>query len=628
MSDFAFLRQCSTSGAAFESATLLLRLARLWHDSDGAIAHWVGPSGWTDARGAFSRASDFVEQRRCGTSRLTVIVDEVNPYELNPLSGGNWSSLIAMLILSFPDVQWLFLTITDHPTEDVLEHRKRWNRFAATHGISCVGDKRGSPLFDGHGLRRWIMTTIKEEAKLRATAVSSNHASALPERQKLATVLDEEPDFHLFLAHMAYSRGFRVHSIASWSEADALLGENGVLTKENTSDFCLSLEDWFLSFPDQTTRQMSDLEERSLELPCLSQNPPPLRRFLSVGHQQQPERSKTRLKYLKDLRHDEWLTTGKKINRETQLIYKPASGFYTLWRNLGMLSALRRTGEPDNYHGLAEGFRWPPVEPKNEIENDFEGHSSPGRLLQIAENLLTRANAIIDNVNTVREAVRGAVLSTQALELLGCKTPTVSVDALLLKHEFEVAAECQFVGVEFHLSMNERLLDIRKNLKAMSLWLHSSRRDEFMLNAEAKIVTRLIAKLDEYGEYEESQTCQGRLRSLHHRVVHRKELRTSPIFAMLCWPFRAYIEFVLRSLRHFAAALVILTMIFTCLFMVMLSKTFLDGLHSTMLAVFTVSFGDASPPLAERVICYMTAATGVLNFGLLVTYLYSKMVRK
>jgi hypothetical protein len=111
-------------------------------------------------------------------------------------------------------------------------------------------------------------------------------------------------------------------------------------------------------------------------------------------------------------------------------------------------------------------------------------------------------------------------------------------------------------------------------------------------------------------------------------VAHRHDLRTRPVFAILSWPFRAYIEFVLRSLGHFSAAIAVLTLFFTVLFMLACSKSFLDALHSTFLAVFTVSFGDECNPLSERFICYATAAAGVLNFGLLVTYLYSKMIRK
>jgi hypothetical protein len=218
------------------------------------------------------------------------------------------------------------------------------------------------------------------------------------------------------------------------------------------------------------------------------------------------------------------------------------------------------------------------------------------------------------------------VLANLALELLGCQTPTVSVEALLLKHEFEVTAECQFVGVEYHLSMDERIKDIQTNLKPISQWLRKERREEFCLNAEAKILTRLVATLDEYGEYEESQVCQKRLRNLHHKIKHLHDYRTNWTLAILLWPFRAYIEFVLRSLLHFSGAIVVLTLLFSFLLMVAEpSNDFWQSLHSTLKSVFTVNFEDGRH---SRYISYATAATGVLNFGLLVTFLYSKMIRK
>lgn len=629
MPDFAYLRQSPTPEAVFTETTSLLRLARLWDESDGPIHHWVGPEGWNDARESFLRASDFVEQRRKDANQLVVIVDGMSPHELNPLVGGSWSSLVAMLVLAFPDVRWLFQRLAGFPIEEEEQDRKDWLTFEADHGLGSIHEKRGSPLFDGYGLRQWIIARIKESVTRHPAPTD-----ALPVRTRLATVLDEEPNYHLFFAYMAYSRGFCVHAMASWSEVEQLLREGGRLTPGSNAfaQFDLSLEDWFLSFPDQSLKGMSDMDERSAALPGLVGNPMLVRRFITVGHQQQDQRARNRKTSMRELRSLESQATGRRIEKSTQVIHKPAYGFYTLWKELGMHEALRRVGERPKLHGLAEGYVWPPDEPASHLNADDDAlvadHSSPGRLLQISEHLISRATSIIDSVNTVTEAVRGAVLATQALELLACKTPTVSVDALLLKHEFEVCAECQFVGVEYHLSMKERLADIRRNLEVMSQWLHKSRRAEFILNAEAKILTRLVATLDQYGEFEESQFCQRRLRTLHRQITHCHDMRQRPLFAIASWPFRAYIEFVLRSLGHYSLAIAVLTLVFTGLFMMALKCGFLDGLHRTMLAVFTVSFGEELPSLSERFITYAAAAAGVLNFGLLISYLYNKMLRR
>ena len=205
-------------------------------------------------------------------------------------------------------------------------------------------------------------------------------------------------------------------------------------------------------------------------------------RFLTVGHQHQ---SGVLVDYreslLAEIREREFGATGQPLRRAQQISFKPASGLYTLWKELGLDRDWNTTGRHawnervrQKHHGLAPGYFWPPETRDGDQQQDVDdGHSSPGRLLHIAEHLLDRANASINEVNTATEALRGAVLATQALELLGGKTPTVSVEALLLKHAFEVIAECQFPGVEYHLNLKERLADINANLTALSSWLNS-----------------------------------------------------------------------------------------------------------------------------------------------------------
>jgi hypothetical protein len=643
----AILRQSHTKTTTFDPVVHSLRQAHLWESAgDGAIAEWVALPQGTTAGENFDRAAVFLTDQLGEGRILTVLVDEVDPLKLDPLMPYGWNTLIAMLVLAFPEVRWHFLTLTGRPpeTQSTEENKElnRWRRFQVLHGIAAVQERRGSPLFDGYGIRQHVLENIFLREGQGAIGKRVRISGSVPKRRKLATVLDEEEGYRWLLACMAYRNGFRVHAISSWREAEALLAQEGKLMHPSgrtaspgnqTEDFALSLEDWFLGYPDQTIRGMSKLDYRSEILPALGSEPPPLRRFLTVGHEKQSnEQADLRKEQLRQLREAESIGTGKRLSKKQQITYKPASGLYTLWKDMGLTRDWNQNcGEEISRRerrrrlGLAPGYIWPPDSSQSVDNSEEDGHSSEGRLLDIAEHLIKRATGFIDSVNTTTEAIRGAVLATQALELLGGKTPTVSVEALQLKHEFEVTAECQFVGVEYHLSMDERLKDIRKNLKAMSQWLHTSRRKDFMLNAEAMIVTRLIATLDEYGEYEESQFCQKRLRYLHHSVTHRNDLRTNWPLAILLWPFRAYIEFVLRSLGYFSGALAIVTLLF-CVGFKIANPAHSTGLHSTMLAFFTVSFQDTN--VATKLLSYSAAATGVLNFGLLVTYLYSKMIRK
>src|SRR5205807_1948214 len=113
--------------------------------------------------------------------------------------------------------------------------------------------------------------------------------------------LDDETDYSAFEALMAYSRGFRVHAIGSWTEAERLLGRRGVYTPPQASagsegvpstaaptepgpEFLLSLEDWYLNLADQEVHHLSDLKYRDEVLPALKDAPELRRRFITVGH--------------------------------------------------------------------------------------------------------------------------------------------------------------------------------------------------------------------------------------------------------------------------------------------------------------------------------------------------------
>jgi hypothetical protein len=296
-----------------------------------------------------------------------------------------------------------------------------------------------------------------------------------------------------------------------------------------------------------------------------------MRRFLTVGHQQQSGvLVDHRESVLSEVRHRELGATGHSLHRDQQISFKPASGLYTLWKELGLYRDWNTSGPHawndrmrGKHQGLGPGYFWPPDTSDGDGEREVdEGHSSPGRLLQIAEHLLDRANALSKDVNTATEALRGAVLATQALELLGAKTPTVSVEALLLKHAFEVTAECQFPGVEYHLNLKERLDDIRINIDALSSWLNQRRRKDFMLNAEAQILTKLSVILEEHGEYEEAELCQRELRKLHRQISVRYDFKTRFLLAPFILPFRWYIEFVMRSTVNFLVSILVLVLAF------------------------------------------------------------------
>ena len=234
--------------------------------------------------------------------------------------------------------------------------------------------------------------------------------------------------------------------------------------------------------------------------------------------------------------------------------------------------------------------------------------------------------------------VRGAVLATQAMELLGGRTPTASVGALALRHEFEILAECRFVGVEYHLSLRDRFKDIETNLASFAFWLNRGRRKAFELNSMAALVARLLSVLRAHGAFEESEACQVKLRTLHRTIsLGGGRGAGSWLLRRVLWPFVWYGHSVVRSPLCFCMGFTAMLLGFTLAFWRAGVPTLSESWHATLLAFFTVSLPNPFPDLghpeiapasvAVTVVGYFASAAGLLNLGLLVSYLYN-MIRR
>lgn len=672
MSVYSILRQEHTASGTFDAMRATLARAHRWSSEDGKIEEWAALARGVDQRANFQRAAAFLSRQLDESASPTVLVDEVDTRRINPLLCDDWSALVAMLILAFPEIRWVFLVVNgmpdgvsgppDRPGDELSAQEREfrlWDLVSGLHGAQTLTDERGSPLFDGYGLR-WAVherMALDRVSDLRNNRLDSG---AIPIRRDIAVVLDDETGFSQFEALMAYGRGFRVHAVASWAETSELLGPEGKLVAvaphetlgeiehkpsrdarvrmHESASLRLTIEDLFLSFPDQGGSHLSRLDARDQQLPGLSVTRARnlRRRFVTVDHERAGrDERRRREEFLQDLRHEESEAGPVRLRRGSQVVRKPAADLYTLWSALGMVRALRRPGEGRSCSGLGTDFFWPPRrEPDDDEKNEAAGHSSPGRLVEIAECLLERASSGIKDASSVTATVRGAVLATQALELLGGRTPTLSLEALSLKHRFEVSAECHFVGVEYHPALGKRLKDIERNLEAMSQWLHRRRRKDFVLHGAAKIVAQLIAILDAHGDFEEAEEGRDHLRRLHHQISHRNARRRGNFLRVMLRPFTLYMDWVLRSSARFVAAIASATALFALLFAATGEHALVAGaLYAAIRAMLAEvpTWEDlelTARPMVLMALNCLAAAFGLLNFGLLVSRLYSRIVRK
>lgn len=466
---------------------------------------------------------------------VVIIVDQITFTRLNPIASNSWEKVISMLILTFPEVHWVFGIING-----VADTEKK--SFEDLHGLLSMFETIADPIFDGTGLREWV--------RFQARNTTGGEACYLPERSKLAVAIDEEQNYAYVHGYAAYSFGFRTYAVTEEALMEKLLGEKGIL-KDN-GNFNLSIEDICLNFPDRSDKHRgthwSDLTMRSEKLPVLG-HPGVLRTFVTSGQKKGMDHEKSR--------RNRRVQTDLQVNKRLgTMVYKPTAGIYDLWKASGLFNKLR----DGHQRGQADGFYWPPYY-SNSPESDTN-HSAPGTLLEVATRLVTRAERLRQNAESAIRAVQGAVLAVDAMELLGEKAQTTFLEALTLKHEFEAIAECQFQGVQMHFDVKSRMKDIRYEISQLSRFFNPSPSicKEAEWNAEAAIISRLIKIYQNYNEFDEELAFQVRSRALNRRLwfkskmgVFGDELRwANPLYWAPC-----YVHGLLRSIPLFSLAILL-----------------------------------------------------------------------
>lgn len=312
-----------------------------------------------------------------------------------------------MLILAFPDARWMFGTIRGYADADQ-ELRKQLDQLRLAHGIGNLFHPDQYPLFDGTGLRDWVRSLAAGE--------HGGGASYLPRRKQteVAFALDDESRYSYLNAYTAYRFGFRAMAINSAPLANHLLGEDdSVPNRQSSPTPYLIFEDIYVNFAGGTPGlswlgvNPNNGRGRSKEWPRLEQAAH--RIFVTSGQRLSGDEDRWRS-------NEQYIASQKGAGKHVETLYKPYAGIFRLWSRTRF--------------GVAEGFIWPP--PKESFSVNEHGHSSRGVLLVIAEKLIERAEKLLPDVHSVQQAVQGAVWATDALEILGGRTPTIAIEALRL----------------------------------------------------------------------------------------------------------------------------------------------------------------------------------------------------
>jgi hypothetical protein len=291
------------------------------------------------------------------------------------------------------------------------------------------------------------------------------------------------------------------------------------------------------------------------------------------------------------------------------------------WRLIKGQNSVRRDG-------LAPGYEWPPAFlPESQAKSD--SHSAPGRLLLVASHLIRRADALRANANTPEECIRGALLATEALELLAYKTPTLSLQALELKHWFEAKAEVAFPGVGHHFEIRQRFKDIERETEASTKYMPPKRGESAALDASVSILNRLVLIFREAGQFDEEEKCMRKMRWLNRKLAFKSQRNIADFIKNL---ILGYAEWLVSSLRVLAGSVIVWVLLLSicwCLAEgVSLPKSLAGTLGAFVGSGVTVGESSQHPNFALLAISSIAALMGFFHLGVFVSFLYSTVIRK
>jgi hypothetical protein len=328
-------------------------------------------------------------------------------------------------------------------------------------------------------------------------------------------------------------------------------------------------------------------------------------------------------------RNREYLRTRKKYGRGSYSP-KPVGGMIDFWCAAKLGYYRPRVARKLGIHpGNAEGFLWPTkAPPEDQLKAGIMvGHGAPGRLMLVAETLLRRAEILRKQACTIKDYLRGAVLATDAAELLGGLTPTLTYTALALKHEYETQAECAFLGVGYHFDVRKRAAELASEVDAVSSWFAHQTRIISRLGTCVAIMNRLVSVYRTAGQLEEEQECLAAIRSWHRELQFRQT--RNPVLWLshsLLW----YAETLMSSFEWFMLAVVAWIVTLVAGWYALNGEKTLEAISGTIGSFFGGSaIGIASDTQWPIVVlsCF-TVAVGTFHLGIFISFLYSLVSRK
>ena len=510
--------------------------------------------------------------------------------------------LAALLYLAFPEICWVFLSPINQPIGDD-EKEMNWSGFPYFHTLFTESEKEGNtflekvienflygyrPLFDPTGFRNHLTK------KTLQSMYKEGDVSGRPfflERKKKALVVDEELQYSYLHSYVAYK--FNYSTIMA-STKRILKESSGIL--KNGEKFDLSIEDICLSFPDKNVSSILEEREKK-EFPFLKDTAK--RIFVTIG-----EKGEIKTKnrdYRKSLKKEKYLKSYK-------LLYKPYAGIFNLKR--------------------AVNLKKYPAQNKK-LKEEAAEHSQPGRLGLIANILIYRSTIALSQAKNSKDAISAAVLALQAQEILGGRTATSSIEAISLKHQAEVMAECMFYGVEHNFDVKSRFKEIEEELDIIGRWFSKSKRDIMIYNSELNIINELARIFRQYSQFDEEQMCLNEVRKLNRKIYRKR----NKFWGWLVSPLRWYFEFLVGSLPRFISAIAFWPTVFTLLYYISLPsnngvKSLCNAFICSINSFFALQVTIIKDLPGVPILSILATLMGFFHLGIFISHLYTIVSRR
>ena len=409
---------------------------------------------------------------------------------VDPVTNNDFGSIVAGLMLIFPEIRWYFLGIEGLPS--ILEEPDKRQRYLF------------SPLFDADGVRAELIE--------KALGTYSQTKPKPPD----CVVVEDELNFCFYYSYVAYRTGYRVLPISSFTAF-----KNVKNWFPDCSPPTVLIEDMSLAFFDKEEQEsLILLEERDgvrEEQPVWRCNygaiseKAKLRALVTIGQPPSGEKAyKDALNknrdYLKKCQKRKVISANTHIECDKTYFAeepKPIGGIFRLVE----LLALKKFISGDDKTGR---------EPR---------HSAPGMVQAIVEVMLSRIRKR-RNREGLLDILLGSILSIDALRLMDTKAPMLRFDALFSQHENEVRAESQFIDIGPVRDVEQRLEDISEKIKMIAEACQEESQHRVELQAQATLAHRMMLVFRSAAQYEEEMVCLNYLRKAQRRLNRLPSLKS------------------------------------------------------------------------------------------------------